>query len=641
MANARDRRRLAAILSADVVGYSRLMGVDESGTLAQLKALRKELIDPKIAEYGGRIVKTTGDGILIEFSSVIDAVQMAVEVQRDMGRRNEAVPEDRRIVYRVGINQGDIIVDGDDIHGDGVNVAARLEAMAEPGGICISRKVRDEIRDKLPYALEDLGEVEVKNIARPVRAFRVSLDEAGAPRSVTTKPAAGKASPARGRRAWLFPAIAAAVVLIAVVGGGAAWWQPWVTRVEAANVANMAFPLPDKPSIAVLPFVNLSGDPDQEFIADGMSEDITTALSKLPSLFVISRTTTQTYKGRTITVGEVAEELGVQYVLEGSVQRDGDRLRVNAQLIDALNGLHIWAERFDGDVNDLFAVKDNIALNVASNVGAKLEQGDFALLARRETNSLDAWLLWRQAQVLHETFTPEGLIKARDLYQRAAAIDPEFLTPQVGAADTFRAEAQFGYTEDAQAALARGTELVEQVLERDPAHAFAYAIKSSLLNAGGDYAESVDAGSHAVALDPNNWVNQGVLGWTLLAVGRYEESAYHMSLAQRLSPVHGDWIENILGLAQFLAGDPEQALATFDALLERNPSAAREAIAQPRIALILYALSREQEAKEAIDRTRALNPKMSIGLQTSVVPIQDRDIRSKWIETWRRLGLPE
>ena len=451
MANDGETRRLAAIMASDVVGYSRLMGADEVGTLAALKAVRKELWYPKIEEYGGHVVKLMGDGQLVEFSSVVAAVECAVDVQRAMARRNADIPEDQLIVIRIGINQGDVIVDGDDIYGDGVNVAARLEAQAEPGGICISRKVRDDIRDKLSYPLEDVGEVEVKNMARPVRVFRVDIEETGGSIGAqTTAPAArppsGSAPPAqpvKPNRLWQGVAAASAVIAIGalyVVG----IWQPWVTRVEAANIANIAFTLPDKPSIAVLPFDNLSGDPDQEFLADGFSEDLTTAISRLPQVFVISRTTTQTYKGRQVTVKQIAEELGVQFVLEGSVQRDGDQLRVNAQLIDALSGRHVWAEKFDRNITDFFAVKDEITLNVVSNISAELGVGEIDRATRRETDNLEAWSLWREGVGEYRKFTPESNASAIQLFLRAIELDPEFVMPLAYLGESHRMNAQAG-----------------------------------------------------------------------------------------------------------------------------------------------------------------------------------------------------
>jgi len=343
-------RRLAAILAADVAGYSRLMGADEEGTLAALKAIRRELSDPKVKEHRGRIVKTTGDGLLIEFASVVDAVRCAVEVQRAMAERNADVPPDRRIEFRMGINLGDIIKDGRDIYGDGVNVAARLEALAELGGICVSRVVRDQVRDKLAFSFEDMGEQQVKNIARPVRVHRVVLRE----RSGSSEPVMGKS-------------------------------------------AKPSLALPDKPSIAVLPFQNMSGDPEQEYFADGMVEEITTALSRIRWLFVIARNSTFTYKGRAIDVKQVGRELGVRYVLEGSVRKAGSRVRITAQLIEAETGAHLWADRFDGPLENVFEIQDRVAIAVAGVIEPALQAAEIRRSSSRPTDDLTAYDLYLRA----------------------------------------------------------------------------------------------------------------------------------------------------------------------------------------------------------------------------------------------------
>src|SRR5271167_3362197 len=326
-------RRLAAILAADVAGYSRLMGADEEGTHERLKALRHELLDPKIAEHHGRIVKTTGDGLLVEFASVVDAVRCAVEVQRAMTDRNTGVDADNRIEFRIGINLGDVIVEGDDLYGDGVNIAARIEALADAGGVFVSNTVHDHVRDRLPFVFEDLGEQQVKNIARPVRVYRV--------RDVDAKSLSAPAQP--------------------------------------------TLPLPDKPSIAVLPFANMSGDPEQEYFADGMVEEITTAISRLPWLFVIARNSSFTYKGRLVDVKQVARELGVRYVLEGSVRKAGNRVRITGQLIDTATGAHIWADRFDGALDDIFDLQDRVASSVVGAIAPRLRLSEIERASRKPT----------------------------------------------------------------------------------------------------------------------------------------------------------------------------------------------------------------------------------------------------------------
>src|SRR5450631_1599365 len=380
MDEARVDRRLAAIMASDIAGYSRLMGIDEEGTLRQLKAHRKELIDLKIIEHRGRIVKTTGDGMLVEFVSVVDAVRYAVDIQRGMAERNANVAPDRRIEFRIGINVGDIISDENDIYGDGVNVAARLEALAEPGGIMVSRNVFDQARDKLSFGFEDMGEQTVKNIARPIGVHRVSIVADAAP--IVVKGAAVAAT----------------------------------TEVSTA----------DRPSIAVLPFANMSGDPEQEYFADGISEDIITGLSKLRWFFVIARNSSFAYKGKAVDVKRAARELGVRYVLEGSVRKGGNRVRITAQLIDAATGNHIWADRYDGDLTDIFALQDEITKKVVAAIEPKLLEAEGIRSQHRSPEDLDAWEMVIHANSLFWRLTKSDGVAAIAILKKAVERYPDY-----------------------------------------------------------------------------------------------------------------------------------------------------------------------------------------------------------------------
>jgi TolB-like protein/class 3 adenylate cyclase len=374
MSEGRVERRLAAILAVDVAGYSRLMGEDEEGTLAALRAVRRELCDPKIAEHRGRIVKTTGDGLLVEFASVVDAVRCAVEVQQDMATRNAAAPAGRHIEFRMGINVGDIIIEDGDIFGDGVNIAARLEALAEPSGICLGAAAHEQVRDRLDLAFDDLGEQQVKNIARPVRTYAVALGVP--PRAV----------------------------------------QP----------VTVPLPLPEKPSLVVLPFQNMTGDAEQEYFVDGMVEEITTAIARLPWLFVIARNSAFTYKGKPLDVKQVAQELGVRYVLEGSVRKAANRVRITGQLIDTATGAHIWADRFDGALDDIFDLQDQVASNVAGAIEPKLRQSEIDRASRKPAANLTAYDLYLRALAQSYRYTEEGLGEAVALARQALAIDPSY-----------------------------------------------------------------------------------------------------------------------------------------------------------------------------------------------------------------------
>src|SRR6516162_4165673 len=383
MSDRRVERRLAAILAADVVGYSRLVGVDEEGTLERLRVLRREVVDPTIKEHRGRIVRITGDGLLVEFVSVVDAVRCAVDTQREMALRNAEVPEDQRIEFRIGINLGDIMNDEEDIYGDGVNVAARLEALAPPGGICVSRVVRDQVRDKLNFTFDDRGEQQVKNIARPVRVFDVKI--AGETMTLTS-----------------YSGVAASL------------------------------PLPDKPSIAVLPFQNMSGDPKQEYFADGMVEEIITALSRIRWLFVIARNSTFTYKGQAIDIKRIGRELGVRYVLEGSGREGGGRVRITAQLIEAQTGAHLWADRFDGSLEDIFELQEQITASVAGVIEPALAEAEQQRVLRKPPERLDAWEACQRGLWHFHRYAAEENRVALDFFRQAIGLDPNFAPARYG-----------------------------------------------------------------------------------------------------------------------------------------------------------------------------------------------------------------
>ena len=569
----RAERRLTAILAADVVGYSRLMGADEEGTLAALKAIRRELVDPKIVEHRGRIVKTTGDGLLVEFASVVDAVRCAVEVQREMAERNIGMPAATRIEFRIGINLGDIIIDADDIYGDGVNVAARLEALAEPGGICVSRVVRDQVRDKLAFAFEDMGEQQVKNIARPVRVFRVRPT----PPLPDPPPRAGEGS-------------------------------AHSVRVGAAEPPPL--PLPDKPSIAVLPFQNMSGDPEQEYFVDGMVEEITTAIARLPWLFVIARNSSFTYKGRAVDVKQVARELGVRYVLEGSVRKAGNRVRITGQLIDTATGAHIWADRFDGALDDVFELQDQVASSVAGAIEPKLRQSEIERASRKPTASLGAYDLYLRALAQFRRYTEEGLAEAVALLQQALAIDPSYAPAAalVGWCRLHQGSQGWGALSDAD--ISAAVRLARQALEseRDDAETLARA-GYVLFYFTGEMAMAVL--DRALTLNPNAasaWRAKGIIH----AVRNQPEVAIEASeRALRLSPFDALGFVSVvsLAIAHLLAGRYEQAIEWADRALHDQP---RHNPAR-RIKIVATAqLGRLDEARAELGRMLAIQPGVTI-----------------------------
>jgi adenylate cyclase len=491
MSERRAERRLAAILAVDVAGYSRLMGADEEGTLAALRAIRRELGDPKIKEHRGRIVKTTGDGLLVEFASVVDAVRCAVDVQREMAIRNASIPPERRIEFRMGINLGDIIVEDGDIFGDGVNIAARLEALAEPGGICTSRVVRDQVRDKLDFTFEDTGEHRVKNIARPVRTHRILVGPTPETPVIDARPD----DPARAPRA-----------------------------------------APRKPSIAVLPFANMSGDAGQEYFSEGVTEDIITNLSRNRAFFVISRSTSFTYKGLAVDVAKVGAELGVRYVVEGSVRRAGNRVRITAQLIDAETGHHLWADRYDRDLSDVFAVQDEIAQSITGAIAPGIISAEIRHAQQRDPDRLDAWDRIMRAHWHIRRFTENDLAEARRLLTEAIDLDPTNAMAFSDLAFLGHFQAVFGWGESVAEAHAGAGEAARKAVSLDDGDAAAHTVLAIYEMFSGRHEEARRRLRRAIDLDPNFAFAHGYIAVSHAFDGERDATRRHAEEAIRLSP---------------------------------------------------------------------------------------------------------
>jgi TolB-like protein/class 3 adenylate cyclase len=551
-------RRLAAILAADVAGYSRLMGVDEEGTLARLKALRREVADPKIKEHRGRIVKTTGDGLLLEFASVVDAVRCAVEVQREITERNTDVPPDRRIELRMGINVGDIIKDGRDIYGDGVNIAARLEALADPGGICVSRVVRDQVRDKLAFSFEDMGEQQVKNIARPVRVHRIVIGEEAGPSDPPT---------------------------------------------ETSTKQPLA--LPDKPSIAVLPFQNMSGDPEQEYFADGMVEEITTALSRIRWLFVSARNSSFTYKGQAVDVKQVGRELGVRYVLEGSVRKAGGRVRITAQLIEAETDAHLWADRFDGSLEDVFELQDRVAIGVAGVIEPTLQAAEIRRSAERPTDDLTAYDLYLRALALSFTWQRDAIIRALDLLEQAIERDSHYGPALVDAAFRHFEMHVNGWSENPEASRRKGIELARQALQvagDDP------NVLSKTAYVLGYFGEEIDTAiallDRGLVLNPSSSRGWQWSGWLRLWAGQPDLAIEHFETSLRLNPREQRANPFMgIGVAHFFARRFEEARATLHQSLQEKPNWVPS---YRFLASCCAHMGRLEEAQETVKRLRTV-----------------------------------
>jgi adenylate cyclase len=585
-------RRLAAVLIADVVGYVRLSQADEEGTRARFQADLHEIFEPAIAVHHGRLVKTMGDALLVEFHSVVDAERCAVEVQRSKAESNAGVPEDKRLVYRIGINLGDVIVEGDDIHGDGVNIADRLQELADPGGITISGTAYDHVKTKVEVGYGYLGEQRVKHVAEPVRVYRVLLDPKESGKTIRAAE--------RTRRHWRWPAAAAALVA-AVAAGVAAWQRPW----EPAPVPQPpptiaeAPPLPDKPSVAVLPFANLSDDPQQTYFADGMAEDLMTDLSRVTGLFVIARHSAFAYKGQDVDLKKVGRDLGVRYIVEGSVQRTGERVRINIQLIEAATMGHLWAERYDGSMADIFALQDRVTKSVVDALALKLTPGEEHALGQNETAVPQAYDEFLRGWEHYQRTTPADFVKAIPHFEQAIAIDPAYARANAALAMVyFRAYDQgwsgsLGITSDAAFRKAR------DYLELTKAHptSTSHQVVANISRSRGWYADAAKEFQAAIALDPNDSWSYAYLSYSLLYAAKPTEAETQIETALRLDPHFPALFVFYRGLAQFQQNRMEEAAVTLKEAVRLNPD---DTWPFAYLAASYAYLGRDKEAADAI-----------------------------------------
>ncbi len=646
------KRKLAAILSADVKGYSRLMGEDEEWTVRTLNA-HKGVIRNLVGQHRGRVVDSPGDNILVEFSSVVDAVQCAVEIQQVLRAKNALLPATRRMEFRIGINLGDVIQEEDRIYGDGVNIAARLEGLAEPGGICISGSAYEQIENKLPLQYDFMGEHEVKNIARPVKAYRVRMEgEAeGKTKEAVSREARGERSKGQSARRKAYGiGLAAAVVILA---GGAILWEfvlrPSPPAVEKADPKKMAFPLPDKPSIAVLPFVSMSEDPEQAYFADGMTEDLITDLSKVAGLFVIARNSTFVYKGKATDIREVAKTLGVRYVLEGSVRRSGAEVRVNAQLIDATTGGHVWADRFDGDLKNIFAFQDKVTRNVVTALAVELTKEDRERVARRGTENPDAYDVFLKGWQHYLRQTPEDFRTAIVQFKKAAELDPKYGRAYAALAATYW-EAYTRYW-DVALGLSRGREayfqaeqfLVKAMREPTP---LAHQVASAMLLHTQQQEEAVAEAKRAMASDPNDADGYVALANALSFTGRASEALELVERAVRLNPHYPPHYLYQLGLAQFAMNRLDVAARSLERALTLN----RDDYWSQRLLLATYGLlGRGADAAKLLDAIKgnekrgwiALFDPLTIRAATFWYPFAERGAGERFAEGLRKAGVPE
>jgi adenylate cyclase len=624
------KRKLAAILSADVKGYSRLIGEDEEGTIRTLNAYM-EVITGFIQQHRGRVVGTAGDSVLAEFASVVDAVRCAVEIQEELKERNKELPEGRRMEFRIGVNLGDVVEEGDDILGNGVNIASRVESLAEAGGICISGTVYDQVKKKLALGYEYIGEQAVKNITEPVRVYRAQIEPEAAPSKVIgEKKPVGKG---------LSKAVLG-IIAVAVIAGAGILYQfvlrPSPSKIEVASKEKMAFPLPDKPSIAVLPFTNLSGDPQQEFFSDGLTEDIITALSKVPGLFVIARNSTFTYKGKPVKVQRVAEDLGVRYVLEGSVQKAGDRVRITAQLIDALNGRHIWSERYDTQLKDIFALQDKLTLQVMKGLDVTY-WGDKGRILAKGTDNMEAYLKVLQARDLQEQWNRESNVQARKLIEEAIRLDPQYASAYFILSTVTQLDVWLGISKSPRESHMKAIELIQKAISLDDSLTVAHALLGMLYVTIGEHEKGIAAGERAIERDPNSPDAHVLVGGVLNYSGRPQEAIALIEKAWRMNPTNPppSYYVNA-ALAYRLTGRYEESVKMWKRLLSRWPN---NIVGHAGLLLTYGAWGRDEEVRAVAQDLLRIDPKFSAERYVQVLPFKNPTLRVQYLEFMRKAGL--
>ncbi len=578
-------RRLAAILAADVMGYSRLMGDDEEGTLATLNACR-QVIDGLVDDHRGRVFGSAGDSVIAEFASPVEAVRCGVEIQQELETRNAELPEDRRMQFRIGVNLGDVMAEGENLFGDGVNIAARLEQLAEPGGIYVSDDIYRQVEGKVDLAFDDLGEQRVKNLTKPVRVFRARLGED------TAAGALGSSEP---------------------------------------------LPLPDKPSIAVLPFTNISGDLEQEYFSDGITEDIITDLSKVSALFVIARNSVFTYKGRAVRVQEVSRDLGVRYVVEGSVRKSGNRVRITAQLIDGMSGGHMWAERYDRDLTDIFALQDEITEKIVAALQVKLTEGEQEQVARRYTENLVAYDYFLRGRADQARATKETNAQAREMFERAIELDPNFAGAYAVLSHTYSRDWSYQWSDDTQA-LERASEAAKKAVTLDDSLPLAHARLAWIYLWRRQHEQAIAEVKRAISLDPNFAEGYARLGIILTYAGRPGEGIDLVKKAMRLDPHYPPLYLFYLGHAHYLVGQYEEAIAVLKRSFTRNPD---QLPSHLDLAVIYCELGRKEEARAEVAEVLRISPRASLEGQRERMLFKDQAVLERYLENLRKAGLPE
>jgi len=629
--NTRDvKRKLTAILSADVKGYSRLMGEDEVSTVRTLEDYR-ETMSTLIEQHRGRVVDSPGDNLMAEFASVVDAVRCAVEIQEALRAKNAELPENRRMRFRIGINLGDVIEEGDRIYGDGVNIAARIEGLAEPGGICISGSAYEQIENKLPLGYEYLGEHFVKNIAKPIRVYRVPMEPGGVAEATRRKKRAGL-------KMWNWAAFAGAAVLLFGAGAIVAWYYFLTPSTSPTGIPfeqTRSVKLPEKPSIAVLPFTNMSGDPEQEYFSDGVTEDLITGLSKVSGLFVIARNSVFTYKGRAVKIERVGQELGVRYVLEGSVRKAGKRVRITAQLVDASTGGHLWAERYDRDLKDIFALQDEVTRKIVSALAVKLTEDEGNRIVRKGTDSLEAYDYTLRGMWYLSVITKEANDRAREMFEKATALDPSYALACSLLGRTYLVEWTFGWSQKLQS-LEQAYEFAQKSVSLDDLLPWGHGLLGEVYLWKKRHDQAIAELEKATNLDPNNADMLTGLGDVLSWSGRPEEAIVLVKKAMRLNPIYPVWYLWGLGHAYFLAGRHEEAITTLKRVLNRNPNFLP---AHVYLAASYVELGRWDDARLEAKIFQEMSPDLSMEGWRQRLPYKNQEVLDRLFNALRRTGL--
>ena len=625
MAEKGFKRRLTAILSADAVEYSRLMGDDEEATIRTITEYRK-IITEQVKQNDGRVVDSPGDNVFAEFASVVDALKCAVQTQSKITERNDNLPENREMKFRIGVNLGDIAEDGDRIYGDGVNVAARIESLAEPGGICISRTAYDQVKNKLELGYEYLGEHSVKNITEPVRVYKI----------LTEPEAVGKVI---GEKRKTRRGIALAIALILLIGaGGLTGWYLYIQqskRIEPASIEKMAYPLPDKPSIAVLPFVNMSDDPKQEYFSDGITENIITDLSKISAFFVISRSSTFAFKGKPVKIKQVAEELGVRYVLEGSVQKGSDKVRINAQLVDAITGHHLWAERYDRDLKDIFAVQDEITQKIVRTLRVEVTEVELERIGRIPTENLNAYESFYRGLEYYRRSSKSSNTQARQMFEKAIELDPRFSVAYVFLGHTYRREWLYRWSQDPQT-MERAFELAQKAIELNDSSIYAYELLGYIyLLKDRQHEQAIAVADKVIALDPNYAGGYGLLAEILSFAGRPEEVIGLMEKAMRLNPRYPAIYLFWLGNAHYQMGRYDEAIAALNSAVIRKPNHLPTHLF---LAASYVELGQKEEAQAEVAEILRISPDYRSGSK-SWAPWKDQTVPKRIRAALRKAGL--